>query len=74
MRITIVGPSYPLRGGIAHHVYWLERAFTGRGHQVQVALEIGSIDDDHDSVGGRLLGFLTEQQLDRDHLVGAAGG
>jgi glycosyltransferase involved in cell wall biosynthesis len=36
MRITIVGPSYPLRGGIAHHVYWLERALTGRGHQVQV--------------------------------------
>jgi glycosyltransferase involved in cell wall biosynthesis len=36
MKITIVGPSYPLRGGIAHHVYWLQKRLTSRGHEVQV--------------------------------------
>ena len=36
MRITIVGPAYPLRGGIAHHVYSLHRALAERGHAVQV--------------------------------------
>ncbi|HKG22558.1 MAG TPA: glycosyltransferase family 4 protein, partial [Blastocatellia bacterium] len=36
MRITIVGPAYPLRGGIAHHVYSLRRALVERGHSVQV--------------------------------------
>lgn len=36
MRVTIVGPAYPLRGGIAHHVYYLKRELTGRGHSVQV--------------------------------------
>lgn len=36
MRITIVGPAYPLRGGIAHHVYLLHRSLTERGHSVQV--------------------------------------
>ena len=36
MRITIVGPAYPLRGGIAHHTYWLQRELTSRGHTVQV--------------------------------------
>lgn len=36
MRITIVGPAYPLRGGIAHHTYWLQRELTARGHAVQV--------------------------------------
>src|SRR5918912_2366687 len=36
MRVTIVGPAYPLRGGIAHHVYWLRRELASRGHSVQV--------------------------------------
>lgn len=36
MRVSIVGPAYPLRGGIAHHVYWLWRELTNRGHTVQV--------------------------------------
>jgi hypothetical protein len=36
MKVTIIGPSYPLRGGIAHHVYYLERELTARGHTVQV--------------------------------------
>lgn len=36
MRVTIIGPAYPLRGGIAHHVYYLKRELTGRGHSVQV--------------------------------------
>jgi glycosyltransferase involved in cell wall biosynthesis len=36
MKITIVGPSYPLRGGIAHHVYWLHQQLTHRRHDVQV--------------------------------------
>ncbi|HLG16578.1 MAG TPA: glycosyltransferase [Blastocatellia bacterium] len=36
MRLTIVGPAFPLRGGIAHHVYWLKRELIVRGHAVQV--------------------------------------
>ena len=36
MRLTIIGPVYPLRGGIAHHVYWLHRELSARGHHVQV--------------------------------------
>jgi len=36
MRISIIGPAYPLRGGIAHHVCWLQRELTRRGHDVQV--------------------------------------
>lgn len=36
MKVTIIGPAYPLRGGIAHHVYWLQRHLTARGHTVQV--------------------------------------
>jgi glycosyltransferase involved in cell wall biosynthesis len=36
MRVTIVGPAYPLRGGIAHHVYYLKRELNSRGHSVQV--------------------------------------
>lgn len=36
MRFSILGPAYPLRGGIAHHVYWLWRELTDRGHTVQV--------------------------------------
>lgn len=36
MRISIVGPAYPLRGGIAHHVFWLRQQLAARGHCVQV--------------------------------------
>lgn len=36
MRLTIVGPAYPLRGGIAHHTYWLRQQLIARGHTVQV--------------------------------------
>jgi glycosyltransferase involved in cell wall biosynthesis len=36
MRISIIGPAYPLRGGIAHHVFWLRQELTARGHSVQV--------------------------------------
>src|SRR6266404_1614936 len=36
MRISIIGPAYPLRGGIAHHVFWLRRELTARAHSVQV--------------------------------------
>ena len=36
MKVTIIGPAYPLRGGIAHHVYYLKKDLTERGHTVQV--------------------------------------
>ena len=36
MRVSIIGPAYPLRGGIAHHVYWLRQELTARDHSVQV--------------------------------------
>lgn len=36
MRISIIGPAYPLRGGIAHHVYWIRQQLTARNHAVQV--------------------------------------
>lgn len=36
MRLTIIGPAFPLRGGISHHIYYLKRELTGRGHTVQV--------------------------------------
>src|SRR5262249_14549856 len=36
MRISIIGPAYPLRGGIAHHVYWVTQALLSRGHHIQV--------------------------------------
>jgi hypothetical protein len=36
MRISIIGPAYPLRGGIPHHVYWLWKDLTARHHSVQV--------------------------------------
>lgn len=35
MKISLIGPAYPLRGGIAHHVYWLHKELTRRGHIVQ---------------------------------------
>lgn len=36
MKVTIIGPAYPLRGGIAHHVFYLKKELSGRGHTVQV--------------------------------------
>lgn len=36
MRVTIIGPAYPLRGGIAHHTYWLQQQLIANGHAVQV--------------------------------------
>jgi len=36
MRVTLIGPAYPLRGGIAHHVYYLQQELAKRGHTVQV--------------------------------------
>lgn len=36
MRISIVGPAYPQRGGIAHHVYWIQQRLAARDHAVQV--------------------------------------
>ena len=32
MKLVIVGPAFPLRGGIAHHVYRLDEALRKRGH------------------------------------------
>ncbi len=36
MKVAIIGPAYPLRGGIAHHVYWLRQELISRGHTVLV--------------------------------------
>jgi len=36
VKIALVGPAYPLRGGIAHHTYSLEKELTARHHQVEV--------------------------------------
>ncbi len=36
MKVTLIGPAYPLRGGIAHHVFRLHQELTRRGHSVQV--------------------------------------
>lgn len=36
MKISIIGPAYPHRGGIAHHVYWIQQKLTARNHIVQV--------------------------------------
>lgn len=36
MKVAIIGPAYPLRGGIAHHVYWLKQELISRGHTVLV--------------------------------------
>jgi glycosyltransferase involved in cell wall biosynthesis len=36
VKFTIVGPAYPLRGGIAHHVFQLQQELISRRHQVQV--------------------------------------
>jgi glycosyltransferase involved in cell wall biosynthesis len=36
VNVVIVGPAFPLRGGIAHHVYQLHRALRDRGHLAQI--------------------------------------
>lgn len=36
MKISIIGPAYPHRGGIAHHVYSIQQQLTARNHIVQV--------------------------------------
>jgi glycosyltransferase involved in cell wall biosynthesis len=36
MRLSIIGPAYPLRGGIAHHVYRLRQGLIARGHAAEV--------------------------------------
>ncbi len=36
MRIVLIGPAYPLRGGIAHYVAALYSHLSQRGHQVRV--------------------------------------
>lgn len=36
MKISIIGPAYPHRGGIAHHVYNIQQQLTARNHVVQV--------------------------------------
>lgn len=36
MRLALVGPAYPLRGGVAHHVYWLSQKLRSRRHSALV--------------------------------------
>jgi glycosyltransferase involved in cell wall biosynthesis len=36
MKFVIIGPAYPFRGGIAHHVFWLAQELSRRGHEVRV--------------------------------------
>ncbi|HZM88973.1 MAG TPA: glycosyltransferase [Blastocatellia bacterium] len=36
MKISIIGPAYPLRGGISHHIFWLRKDLIARSHTVQV--------------------------------------
>ena len=36
MKIVVIGPVYPYRGGIAHYTTLLARALQGAGHDVQV--------------------------------------
>lgn len=36
MRIVLVGPAYPLRGGIAHYIALLYRSLRKRGHRTRV--------------------------------------
>ena len=42
--------------------------------EVEVAVEVGGIDDGEHDIGPRLLRPAAEEQIDGDHLVGAAGG
>ena len=42
--------------------------------QVEIALQVGRIDDGDDDVGPRLAGVVAEDDVDGDHLVGAARG
>jgi len=36
VKIVIVGPAFPLRGGIAHHVYHITKALRERGHRTEI--------------------------------------
>ncbi|HKV38134.1 MAG TPA: glycosyltransferase family 4 protein [Blastocatellia bacterium] len=36
MKVTIVGPAYPIRGGIAHHSYLISKELKSAGHEVQL--------------------------------------
>ncbi len=36
MRVILVGPTYPYRGGIAHHTQFLDQALQELGHQTMV--------------------------------------
>lgn len=65
MRVTVIGPDYPLRGGIAHQVYCLKQELTGRGHQVQVI--------SYSQLYPRLL-FPGTTQLDTSAATLSAGG
>lgn len=35
MKLSLVGPAFPIKGGISHHVHWLQRELGRRGHEVQ---------------------------------------
>ena len=59
MRITVIGPAYPLRGGVSHHVYCLTENLRKRGNTVQLIsfhklypnlLFPGTTEIDHSSV------------------------
>lgn len=65
MRVTVIGPDYPLRGGIAHQVYCLKQELTGHGHQVQVI--------SYSQLYPRLL-FPGTTQLDTSAATLSAGG
>jgi glycosyltransferase involved in cell wall biosynthesis len=36
VKVTIIGPAHPLRGGIAHHVHAVRQGLVERGHTLQV--------------------------------------
>ena len=42
--------------------------------QIEIAIEVGGIDDGHDDIGPRLAGLSAEDDVDGHHLVGAACG
>ncbi len=35
MKLTLVGPAFPIKGGISHHVRWLEEELGRREHDIQ---------------------------------------
>ena len=67
----------PLRRGHVDHVDRDDDRHAQIEHlagQVEVAVEVGRIDDGDDDVRPRFLRSPAEQQIDRDHLVRAARG